>query len=58
MVSAAPLLYEFAVSKKFTPAAMHRSTALVAADSSMDEPKVRVPKQSLETVKSVVERVR
>jgi hypothetical protein len=46
------------VSKKFIPASMHRSTILDAAASSVCEPKVMVPKQSRETFKSVMERVR
>src|SRR5215510_7138525 len=58
MTSEAPLLYTFAVSKKFTPASRHRSIIRDAAGSSTCEPKVIVPKQARETGRSVCKRVR
>src|SRR2546421_12674339 len=56
--SEAPLLYTFAVSKKFTPASMHRSIMRNAAGSSTCEPNVIVPKQARDTGRSVCKRVR
>ena len=53
MVSATPVWYMLAVSKKLMPASMQRFTNCVAPAWSSGLPKVMVPKQKRETSRSV-----